>query len=313
MEILNGTIQSKVDCLELSTLEAVPDGTPRGVLQLVHGMSENKERYLPFMEYMAEHGFAVIIHDHRGHGKSVKKESDLGYMYAGRGKALVEDVRTVNENVHRKYPGIPVVLFGHSMGSLTVRAYLKKYDNTVDMTVVCGTPAKHSLPVLAAGRGIAKVQKLFKGPKHRSKLIETMSFGSYAARFAEEKNRFAWICSNPEVVEEYERSPYCGFTFTTDAYEALFDLLRETYSNKGWRCNNAQMPILLVSGSDDPCMGNVRKFKYAVNHLRHVGYRDVKGKLYPGMRHEILNEKDKEKVYRDLYKYIVKKLQGAEV
>ncbi len=310
MEKSTRTLHSRMDGLELSVLEVIPEGEVRGVMQLVHGMSEYKERYLPFMEYMAKHGFVCVIHDHRGHGKSVKAQEDLGYMYGGGGEALIQDIRRVNSYVRCKYPNRPVILFGHSMGSLAARAFLKRYDRSVKMVIICGSPSKN--PALFAGKAIASLQKKFMGGRHISRLIESMSFGPYAARFPKEKSRFAWVCSDPEVVEEYEQSSLCGFTFSADGYLALFDLMEETYSSKDWKCQRPDMPILFISGGDDPCMGNIRGFKHAVDHMRCVGYRKVRGKVYPGMRHEILNEKNKDKVYRDIYAYIISNLRNAK-
>ena len=124
------TIQSKVDGLVLDGLVVEPEeGVQRtALLQLSHGMSEYKERYLPFMEYMAEHGVVCVIHDHRGHGKSVKSDQDLGFMYGAGGAGLVEDLFLVTKWAKKEYPDLPFVLMGHSMGSLVVRAYAKEHD-----------------------------------------------------------------------------------------------------------------------------------------------------------------------------------------
>ncbi|MGI6071268.1 MAG: alpha/beta fold hydrolase [Blautia sp.] len=303
------SLQSEYDAHPLSVLELVPEKV-RGVLQIVHGMSEYKERYLPFMEYMADRGFVCVIHDHRGHGASIYKEEDLGYMYNGRGRALVGDILQVNTWIREKWEGLPFVLLGHSMGSLAVRAFAKKHDDRMDMLVVCGSPSKN--PALKMGKAIASIQRGLFGPRHKSRLIETLSFGGYAARFPGEKNKNAWVCSNPQVITEYSESSLCGFTFSVDGYQALFDLMEETYSEKGWDMKNPKLPILFISGAEDPCLGNVRKFAQTVQHMRLRGYHDVKGKLYPGMRHEILNETEKEKVYHDVYVYVMKKLYPTD-
>ena len=145
------------------------------------------------------------------------------------------------------------------------------------------------------------------GMHHKSKLLETMSFGAYALKFKEEKNKNAWICSDPDVYDAYTKSELCGFTFTDDAYIALFDLMKKTYDIHKWKCTKPKMPVLFISGAEDPCLGNVRKFASAVHAMRRAGYLDVKGKLYRGMRHEILNEKGKEKVWHDVVVYMKKK------
>ena len=304
------TFPSEADGLQISCLAVFPEeeGDCRGILQIVHGMSEFKERYEPFMEYMAEKGFACVIHDHRGHGKSVKTAEDLGYMYGGGADAMLRDIDTVNRDIRERFPGLPLILFGHSMGSLAVRAYSALHDDRIDMLIVCGTPCKNVLrPV---GTAVAQAEKKIFGAKHRSKVIEGLSFGGYAMRFRDEKSRFAWICSDPEVVKEYEKSDLCGFTFSDDAYLVLFDLMKRAYDVKRWKCTKPDLPVLFISGAEDPCMGNVRLFAKAVHAMRYAGYRDVRGKLYPGMRHEILNETNRAQVYHDVEVYITGKLKG---
>ena len=316
-QIIHGTLQSRVDGLELSAMavlpktensaEAVQDASSaryRAIVQIVHGMSEHKERYLPFMEYLASQGYLCVIHDHRGHGKSVRDGKDLGYMYGGGAGALVEDILLVNETLHERLPGIPLILFGHSMGSLAVRTFAKEHDDCMDALIVCGSPSNN--PGRPAGELLAGAAKRFLGGRHVCRLIETLSFGSFAGRFAGEKNRFAWVCSDEEVVRDYAASPLCGFTFTADAYLALFGLMKETYSLKGWRVTNPKLPILFVGGAEDPCISGKKKFAEAIHTMKKAGYVNVKGRLYPGMRHEILNETGKQQVFKEIDRYLAK-------
>lgn len=304
--IIEDQFLSPADGLSISVMAVLPEKQPyRAVVQLVHGMSEHKERYLPFMEFLAQRGYAAVIHDHRGHGKSVKEKKDLGYMYGGGASALLQDIQKINEMLKEHFEGLPIILFGHSMGSLAVRAYAAEHDDTIDMLIVCGTPGNNAARPL--GVMIARIEQVFMGARHKSWLLEMMAFGNCAARFRKDKSCTAWICSDPVVAEEYKQSELCGFTFTDDAYLTLFDLMKRAYDKKHWKCTNPQMPVLFVSGADDPCMGNVRKFASALRNMRQAGYRDVKGKLYPGMRHEILNEKEKAKVYHDIAAYMHKK------
>lgn len=294
-------LRSGEDGLKLDVLTVVPDGEVRGILQIHHGMSEYKERYLPFMRFMAAHGYAAVIHDCRGHGKSVRAENDLGYMYGQRGKVLAKDTYRILQIMKKRWPGVPVILLGHSMGSLVVRTFLKWYDTEIDQLIVCGSPGKNKL--LGVGKLLAAMEGGIWGPRHRAKLIETLSFGPYAGKFAGEKSRFAWCCSDPQVIEQYDASPFCGFTFTVDGYQTLFSLMEETYSRKGWSCENPDLPVLFLAGSEDCCTGGVKGFQQAVSHMRHLGYRKVSAKLYKGMRHEILNERDKEQVFQDILRF----------
>ncbi len=295
---------SEADGLEISYLKVIPEKPVKGIFQIVHGMCEYKERYLPFMEYLADKGYLAVIHDHRGHGKSVKHRQDLGYMYGGGGKAILRDMGTLNRMLHEEYPGVPLILFGHSMGSLAVRAFAREDDSRMDMLMVCGSPAENKARPL--GVAIARVEKEIFGGRHRSRLLETMTLGTYALKFRHEEVT-SWICSVPEVAKEYEESELCGFTFTDDAYLALFDLMRDAYDVKHWHPGNPNLPVLFLGGGEDPCVGGARNFSHSVKAMRRAGYKDVKGKLYAGMRHEILNERDKEKVYRDIWIYTRKK------
>ena len=302
-----GSFYSQADGLEISVLALIPNAHPyKGILQLVHGMAEHKERYLPFMEYMTQQGFLTIIHDHRGHGKSVRRKEDLGHMYDGGADALLLDIHTVNQGLRERFPDLPLILMGHSMGSLAVRAYTREHDDCMDMLIVCGSPSKNAARPL--GTAIAKVEGKLCGMDHKSKLLETMSFASYYAKFLKDEQCKDWICSDKEVCDAYHQSDYCGFTFTDDGFITLFELMKRAYDVKHWECRKPKMPVLFISGGDDPCMVNVRHFAKSVQAMRHAGYLDVKGKIYPGMRHEILNEKGKEKVYHDISVYIKKKL-----
>lgn len=140
---------------------------------------------------------------------------------------MLQDIRTVNRKIHAYYPELPLILMGHSMGSLAVRAFVAEHDSCVDMLIVCGSPSYNT--AMPLGVAIAKTEKAVFGPRHRSKLIETMSFGAGAMKFRKDKRCTAWICSDPDVAKEYEESEMCGFTFTDDAYLALFELMKRAY------------------------------------------------------------------------------------
>ena len=315
-------IKSSADGLELSVLFVMPepanaqvgvqsvngkkddnDGQHgvkkcRGIVQIVHGMSEYKERYLPLMMFLAEHGLASVIHDHRGHGESVRDVRDYGYMYEAGTDAFLEDIRQVNGIARQKLPGLPLVMFGHSMGSLAARSLMRKYDREVDVLILSGAPCRNS--AVDAAIFLAALQKRLYGGRHVANLLEKMSFLPYVKRFAHEKNKFAWICSDPWVVEAYDRDPRCGFTFTVDGFQTLFELMKRTYTLKGWKCSNPQLPILFLAGEEDPCIGSTAKFRKEIRYMERAGYIDVQGLQYKGMRHEICNEPDKKKVFEDV-------------
>lgn len=200
------TLTSRHDGLPLDVLIVCPKRP--GILQLSHGMCEHKERYLPFMKYMALRGFACVIHDHRGHGKSVRNMSDLGYFYENGGPGLVKDLHQITRYAKKRFQGLPLFLFGHSMGSLAARVYLKYYERDLDGLIVCGSPSKPPF----AGLGLAFVSMLaaVKGGQSRSRLMDKL-FTVFDLPFRSEGRSHAWICTDKAVVEAFNGKPLLQF------------------------------------------------------------------------------------------------------
>ena len=313
------TISSAQDGMPLKGIMLIPK-KPVAILQLAHGMCEHKERYIPFMRYMAERGFLCVIHDHRGHGASRREAAisgtdgtfasngkipqGLGYFGEDGGKFLVRDLHQITRLVKNKYPGLPCYLMGHSMGSLAVRCYLKKYDRELAGLIVCGCPGKNQMTPL--GSVLIQFLQRVKDPHSRSILADGIFANMFDRPFRAEKLVHAWICSDHTVVEKYNKDPLCNFTFTLNGYESLLWLMRNTYDNKGWSVRNPHLPVLFVSGEEDPCLGGRRKMLQAVRHLQKKGYDNISFRLYPGMRHEILNERGRFRVYQNIAEFLWK-------
>lgn len=296
-------LTSGIDGLELSVLVTRPEegAALRGVMQLVHGMAEYKERYLPLMEYLAEKGVACVIHDHRGHGGSMPTEQDKGFFYGAGADGLIGDTVLVNRYAAKRFPGVPIVLFGHSMGSLVARCYLRENDWDLKGLLISGPPTEN--PAAKGGLAMARAQRKLRGGRSSGKLLEGIAFGGYYKRFP--KSRCAWVCADPVTVRAYEDDPMCGFTFTADGYVGLMELMCRTYEKSGWQCARPALPILFLGGEEDPCIDGAEKFEKAMAHLRGVGYRNVTGKLYPGLRHEICNEgSGKQAVFADIAAFL---------
>lgn len=297
MKVENFRVISRKDELGLDGLLMMPD-EPKAVLQISHGMCEYKERYIPFMEYMVAWGYACVISDHRGHGKSIKAPEDLGYFYEHGGEFLVEDLHQIMEYAKERFPGLPYILMGHSMGSLAARCFTKKYDDELDGLIVCGCPGENTMA--SVGLALQKFAKIYRGGRGRSSILEDLFFSNFQKPFEAEQLQNSWICSDKAVVEKYNEDPLCNFTFTLNGYESLIWLSQTTYSEQGWGLKNAELPIHFISGEDDSCMINDIKFEEAVELMKKVGYRQVTSQLYQGMRHEILNEIGKEQVFADV-------------
>lgn len=301
------TLQSKYDNLALSCAEYAAEGVTqtnaKGVVQIVHGMCEYKERYEGFIDYLTQNGYIVFAHDHRGHGGSVTANENLGYFGDKKGEAIVDDAALVTDEIRRLYPGLSVTLFGHSMGSLVVRAYIQKYEEKIDKLIVCGSPSKNSLA--GVGLMLNGVISAFRGKKYRSRLMANASTGGGDDKFpGEGKN--AWLTRDKTVVEKYNADEKCNFVFSCNGFSNLLHLVKNAYKKKKYPAKHSDLPIFFMAGADDPVIGSEKKWLEAQQFLRDVGYKNVTGKSYPKMRHEILNELGKEEVYADALAFIEK-------
>ena len=299
-------LESDFDGKRLSVMTVCPE-TPRFCLQITHGMAEHKRRYIPFMEYIASIGGACIISDMRGHGET-SAPADYGYFGENGVEATLSDLHQIGSVLREKYPGLPMILLGHSMGSLVARSYAAEHDEMLAALILSGEASNN--PAVGAGLFLTRLMALFRGGRHLSPLIEGMSTGAYDKAFpAGEK--FQWLSVNEENRRKYMEDPGCGFPFTLNGYETLFSFMKRTYSPKYYNVRNKNLPILFLSGEEDPVMGGKKAFDDAVRFMRDMGYRDVRSKLYPGMRHEVLMENDRETVCTDIAAFIEETVQGS--
>ncbi|MCI8284135.1 MAG: alpha/beta hydrolase [Firmicutes bacterium] len=324
MEHENITIESSIDGFPISALilsagkeraagisadkSEETAGKLRGIVQIVHGMAEHKERYTDFMEFLAVRGYVCVIHDNRGHGKSVRDKSDLGYFYGDGFKCLLQDVSDVAQHVRKIYPDIPRYLLGHSMGSLIVRAYAKRHDDELAGLIVVGSPSKHTGQRL--GLFLTKIIGGITGERRVSPFIEKIA--GPKPKDPKASSKYAWICSDENIVKEFEKDELCGFAFTINGYENLMKLLIDVYDKSGWQVKNPDLPVHFASGKEDVCLINEKRFREAVGFMRQVGYRNVSSKLYNGMYHEILNEKGRAHVYEDLAEVIAEMSEAVQ-
>ncbi len=271
---------------------------PTALLQISHGMCEYFNRYAEFAAYMARRGVLVFGHDHLGHGASAASEADLGFTAEGGGAdALVEDVHFLSLRMKMEYPNTPLVLFGHSMGSFIAREAVARHPEVYNAAIFCGTggpdmPAK-------AGKLLARLLMLFQGERHRSPLLKSISFAGYNKKYNDVQTPVDWLTRDREIVEAYRSDPWCNYVFTLRAYHDLFTLV-ESVSAKGWASRLPEgIPYLVVSGEMDPVGGWGIGVKKVADRMRAAGLNTTL-RLYPEMRHEILNELGREQVYEEL-------------
>lgn len=259
--------------------------SPRGVVQIVHGMTEHAARYDAFARFLNAHGYVVVADDHRGHGKTDPDTPGwcAGDMFAD----TVKDEAALTEAFRNKYPGLPFFLLGFSYGSFLTQSYLGTYSENLAGAVIAGSSYKKDAEVYL-GSAVAALGIAFRGERAPAKLIEKLSFGAYAKHFSDRE----WLSADAENNARYHADPLCGFTCSNRFYADFFRGLRRLYTKRYAEGLQKQLPVLLVSGAEDP-VGNMGKgvkklFGY---YTRRAGMQNVSLCLFEHSRHEFLNER----------------------
>lgn len=276
--------------------------TPRGVFQIAHGMAEHIGRYDEFAKYIASNGFVVCGNDHLGHGKSVNDISELGFIAEKNGdKRLVDDMHILTKIMKKRYPDLPYFLFGHSMGSFCARVYTAHFGDELNGAVFCGTG---ELPAVAAAlqEPINKLcEKL--GPHTKYEIMGSAMNAFFNVMVPDKTSPLSWISANADNIEAYKDDPLCGFIFTLGGYRDLFAIANDA-SRKEWASEvPLDLPILIISGALDP-VGLNGKGVMAVSDNLVLAGKEPTVVLYPGDRHEILMESDKDVVYHDVLAWL---------
>lgn len=284
---------------------ARPDFSPRAVVQIVHGMSEHVERYAPFAEFLVGRGFVVCANDHVGHGKTAG-ERDLGHMPLANGAdVLVEDVHALRKKACERYPHARHVMFGHSMGSFVTRVYLTRHADGLSAAILCGTGQQPRIQTVA-GRVITRLIAQIRGERHVSRFVDSLGAGAYGRAIKNARTDVDWISSDPDVVDEYIADPLCGQPFTVGAYATLASLVADATDARLARRVPKDLPLLFVAGAEDPVGDCGRGVARAVDEYRNAGVRLVEMGIYPGARHEILNEPCREAVWHDVEEFLAR-------
>ena len=280
------------------------DGKVHCVVQIVHGMAEYVERYEEFAQFLTERGFVVTGEDHLGHGKTVPEGGTYGYFCEqDPATVVVRDVHRLKKLTQALYPEVPYVIVGHSMGSFILRNYLCRYGTGITGAVIMGTGMQPA-GLIQISKALAAVQKIFCGSKHVSKLLDKAAFGSYNKRFEPMRTKSDWLSKNTEAVDRYLADPLCGFVFTVNGFQTLFELISRIQRKENLEKVPKNLPIFMISGEDDPVGDYGEGVKRAFASLQDVGLTNMQLKLYEKDRHELLNENDRTVVMQDIYNWI---------
>lgn len=288
----------------IHAVEWLPEGDVRAVLQISHGVAEYILRYEPFAEYLTARGFAVVGHDHLGHGASVSDgAARLYFGPKGSWNWVVDDIYTRRNLAGRQFPGVPYFLLGHSMGSFLARTYLIRYPGTVDGAVIMGT-GQMSPALIAGGKIIAARESTRIGEDHASPVVEKLAFGAYNKRFAPNRTASDWLSVSSENVDRYLADALCGGTPTSGLFREMLGGLTFIAKPENLKKMNVNIPVLFISGAMDPVGDCGKGVQRAYRSFQKAGVRDVSIKLYPELRHEIMNEDCRETIFEDLYQWL---------
>ena len=284
---------------------------PRGVVQVIHGMAEHMERYDALARLFASRGFVVCGDDHAGHGASCDPDGYGCLPARGGAEALVADEHTLRRLVtERMGSDAPYLLLGHSLGSYIARVYLAEHGEGLAGVILSGTG---TLPVAVswAGHALAHLICAVRGEKYRSKLLDGMGVGGYA-RAVPGPTGCEWLSHNEKNVATYVADPRCGFMFSAGGYAAVTKLTARACSLAWARRAPHDVPLLFVSGAEDPVGDNGRGVRAAAELARRSGQRHVDMRIYEGMRHEIFNEDDGGRVMADVLSWVEERLGAGE-
>ena len=275
----------------------LPEGEPRGVVQLVHGICEYIMRYGPFAQYLTDHGFAVAGHDHLGHGLTATGPEEYGYFSDW--DQVVTDVYRLRTQMGERFPDLPYFLLGHSMGSFVTRTYLIDHPGTLTGCILSGTgqesPVNVTLGKFLTGLG---------DPRKVNKLFFDLSIGGYNRAFRPNRTSDDWTCRDEAVVDARLVDPFCNFKTTAGLNHAMMGGLQYIANKTNLSKMDKDTPIYFFAGDNDPVGAMGKGVQKVAGWFRESGIKDVTVKLYPGGRHEMLNEINKEEVFADTLSWI---------
>lgn len=289
------------DGYELSLCLYVAD-KPKANIMFIHGMEEYKERYDAFASFLCEHGYNIVLSDMRGHGKNAPILSHIADKDGD--KLIIADQKKIRKFMEERFPDLPNMLFGHSMGTIISRVLLQECSNDFTKVALSGYVNPNGASGIAVALG--NMVRAFKKGKGHSKMLTDLAMGPFKKAVKNPKTESDWLSYNEENVQNYINDPLCGVEFTVGSYCALFRLLNNMGKAKRYKDVNVKLPFLLISGNDDPCTGGEKGRNASLKVLQKAGFKDISVITIDGMRHEILNELDKQKVYQDILDFFDK-------
>ena len=279
-------------------IEPTSGGKPKAVIQVVHGMCEYFGRYEEFSGFMANNGYAVAGDDHLGHGRTAITEEDKGFFSEHNGwRFLVRDEKRMTDIIKEKYPDTPIIIFGHSMGSFIARLYTSWYPEDLTAALYMGTGS--GVPDGTAGAA-AKLLENVTGTKTHLEQGQWMFYHFLTRRVSDKSSELDWITRDKDKIEFYKSDPLGDFAFTSGAYRDLVRLLSEVSKTEWAYSLPKKLPIMLMSGEEDPIGDFGKGVRKVYSRLKKAGMENLSIRMYVDARHELINELNRKEVYEDI-------------
>ncbi|AMB85499.1 alpha/beta hydrolase [Pseudomonas agarici] len=280
----------------------LPEGEPRALVLLSHGMAEHSGRYARLAGALCEAGYGLYAHDQRGHGKTAE-HGVLGYFADRDGWcAVVSDLASVNQRIGEQHPGLPVILLGHSMGSYIAQAYLLHHSASLQGAILSGSNCQ-PVTLYRAAATIARCERWRQGAGGRSALLDWLSFGSFNKAFKPTRTAFDWLSRDPEEVDKYLNDPLCGFRCTNQLWIDLLGGLQQISKARNLTQIDPGLPLLVMGGERDP-VSNGKRLQNLADALRQAGSQNLQLSVYPQARHELFNETNRDEVTADVLQWL---------
>lgn len=276
---------------------------PIGVIQIIHGMAEHAKRYSDFAQYLNNKGYSVFAIDHRGHGKTKSPGENYGEIGENGFEMMVEDQFKLTSVLKKKYPSKPIIIFGHSMGSFLAQRFTQKYGDNVSALILSGSSSSFGLS-LYLGKIVASL--LMKLSSKESKFLQNLTFYNYNEK-TDKKFEFSWLTRDNFKVKQYIEDEACGNIYPASFFFYFYQALINIYKTENIKLIPKKIPLFIFSGDMDPVGGYGDRVEKLHKMYSKLGY-NVETKLYTGGRHEMLNELNKDEVYRDFVDFIKRKV-----
>jgi alpha-beta hydrolase superfamily lysophospholipase len=303
MQARNSTMVAS-DGTAIAVYAWLPVRAPKAVIQIAHGLAEHAGRYARLAADLNAVGYAVYANDHRGHGLTAAAQADLGLLALRDGwRKCISDLHEFNCRIAANHPGVPVILLGHSMGATLALQFISDHGDSLAGVVLSGASGQPT-PMAAAGRLIARMERLRLGSQGHSRIVHALTFGAFNKPFAPARTEFDWLSRDSAEVDKYVADPWCGFPCSVQLWIDLLDGWTAASSLASFRRIPKDLPVYVISGKDDLVSAGCKQLEPMLKALEAAGLQDVQHKFYSGARHEIFNETNRDEVTRDLITWL---------